>query len=216
MYQHSSCKLNLLIGVSGTIRIWDGVGDLLAMEERNACAVLDEIYHRYFHLEEIPFEFSILAPTAELMGGVAGASVGFSCSPRVICLSDVEKAIDNNNRYGTVKLLAQQCGWPEYFSVEAFKAAASALPSPKKTDSGSSSGSTDGNNVNGVLGHEGVENQVNGVLDHEGNENQADGDRGHIPDHGEDEGQANSSLGRESEHGSHRAGSSLSSDDSSG
>lgn len=188
---------------SGTIRIWDGVGDLRAVEERNARAVLDEIYHRYFHLEVIPFEFSILVPVTEPMGGIAGSSVGFPSSSPVTCSSNVGKAADNNNnRYETVKDLAQLCGWPDDFSLEAFKAAASAVPSPKKSDSGSSSASSD-------------ENQMNGVLGHARNEDQGNVGLGYIIDHEGDENQVNGNLELEGEHGSHRPGSGLSLHDSS-
>ncbi|KAK4942204.1 hypothetical protein LTR10_017961 [Elasticomyces elasticus] len=162
----------------GTIRIWDGKGDVLAIEEQNACAVLNAMYNRYYDLEEIPFELCILAPIPDASHDVAEPRVCVFCgdelSPRpqnvaerrvcALCGRDLpgSKVVENNHRYETIKALAQRCGWPDDFDVEAFKAGASELPSPSKTGSGSSSDSSDGNGENGTVVHEQVPDQSEG------------------------------------------------------
>ena len=150
--------------LAGTIRIWDGTGDVLAVEEENACAVLDAMYHRYYNLEEIPFELCILAPIDDTADSARERRVCVFCGDdlpprshvdeRRVCalcgrdLPSTSNAVEENNKYETVKSLAQQCGWPESFDVEAFKAAASELPSLSKTESSAQSssgpGSSDG------------------------------------------------------------------------
>ncbi|KAI1614462.1 hypothetical protein EDD36DRAFT_474357 [Exophiala viscosa] len=176
--------------IAGTIRIWDGKGDVLAVEEQNACAVLDAMYNRYYNLEEIPFELCILAPITD-QDDVAERRVCVFCGdelpPRshsvaearvcALCGRDLPttaNAVENNNRYEMVKWLAQQCGWPEHFDVEAFKAAASELPSPSKTESSTQSsngpGSSDRHLEDGIIDHDAERDshRAGSVIDHQG------------------------------------------------
>ncbi|EXJ96007.1 hypothetical protein A1O1_01133 [Capronia coronata CBS 617.96] len=91
--------------VRGTIRKWDGSDRLLDAEERDASAVLDEIYHGYLSLAEIPYELDILQPTQHLVYGIL----------------DEPAEYVTDTRYVLVKSAAMDHGWPDSFSKEDFK-----------------------------------------------------------------------------------------------
>ncbi|EXJ79210.1 hypothetical protein A1O3_08711 [Capronia epimyces CBS 606.96] len=93
--------------VRGSIRKWDGTGDVMASQEYPARSFLDDIYASYLSLAEIPYELEILQPTIDPVYSVPAADG----SPRWVV----------NTKYVLVKAAATEHGWPHNFSKADFK-----------------------------------------------------------------------------------------------
>ncbi|KAL2427129.1 hypothetical protein ABEF95_008995 [Exophiala dermatitidis] len=88
----------------GTIRQWDGTGDVQAVAARNAVTVLREIQQRYHKLEEVPYGLEIVQPTMHLRTNPDGSQY-----------------YQKDTKYVLVAGAAEECGWPSPFRLRKFQ-----------------------------------------------------------------------------------------------
>ncbi|KAJ4518287.1 hypothetical protein HRR83_003260 [Exophiala dermatitidis] len=88
----------------GTIRQWDGTGDVKSVPARNAVTVLREIQQRYHKLDEVPYGLEIVQPTMHLRTNPDGS-----------------QCYERDRTYVLVAGAAEECGWPSPFNLRKFQ-----------------------------------------------------------------------------------------------